>query len=150
MRKLRLRDLIKCTRNTSLKLENSLWVAPKFFLLQHTLDSRMTGKSRNRSHMLAMPLSFCVWGCGEGRWLGSLLVGLHGAVLWKIAFHVLWIYRIRGEHLREPQATTNKAKCRQKVVSLAMALQSDRNTSQTPEVKEHLSEKEETLLVPRD
>lgn len=96
--------------------------------------------------MLAMSLSLYVWGCGGGRWL----VGLHEAVLRKIAFHVLWIWRIRGEQLGEPQSTLNKAKCHQKVASSAIALQGDRNTSQTPEVKEQISGEEENLVVPRD
>ena len=51
---------------------------------------------------------------------------------------------------QEPQAPTNKAKHHQKVVSSATALQSDRNSFQTTEVKEHLSGEEETVVVPRD
>lgn len=44
----------------------------------------------------------------------------------------------------------SKAKCHRKVASSAIALQSERNAPQPPEVKEHLSGEEETLVVSRD
>lgn len=47
-------------------------------------------------------------------------------------------------------APRSKVERHQKVASSAIALQSDRNAPQSPEVKEHLSGEEETLVVSRD
>lgn len=44
----------------------------------------------------------------------------------------------------------SKAECHRKVASSAIALQSDGNTPQSPEVKGHLPGEEETLVVSRD
>lgn len=44
----------------------------------------------------------------------------------------------------------SKAECHRKVASSAIALQSDGNTPQPPEVKEHFPGEGETLVVSRD
>lgn len=130
-------------------------MAPEFFLLYHFEIQEPLAKLEASSPVLAMSISLCVWGAGEGRWLGSLLVGLCEAVPLEGSFSRF----VDGGGVEESRsgsckcalfAPRSKAECHQKVASLAIALQSYRNTPQTPEVKEHLQGEEATLVASRD
>lgn len=62
-------------------------MTPKVFKLHHTLILRTTGKIKSQKLCFGH-LPPCLSGVMG---LGSLLVQLHQAVLWKMAFHVLWM-----------------------------------------------------------